>query len=321
MRGWCAVRSLGVGVSLPRVGFGTCLNLRVTEPGVVSQALYELVVAENARLTATVAQLGEQLAAAVARIEEMSARLATSSRNSSKPPSSDGLAKPAPRSLRARSGNGPGRPTGQAGLTLQPVANPDHRRTHEPRDCAGCGADLAGAPVVGAEQRQVFDLAVIGLEVTQHELVARRCSCGTVTKARPTVGVNAPVQYGPRIAGAGVSLFHGQFLSKARTAAALGDLFGAPVAPGTAASWTAKTAATITDQVLPVIADRIADAQVAHVDETGLRTAGELAWMHSASTDTDVLVSVHARRGTEGMNDAGVLPRFTGVAVGDVWAP
>ena len=51
------MRSLGVGVSLPRVGFGTCLNLRVTEPGVVSQALYELVVAENARLTATVAQL------------------------------------------------------------------------------------------------------------------------------------------------------------------------------------------------------------------------------------------------------------------------
>jgi hypothetical protein len=42
--------------------------------------------------------------------------------------------------------------------------------------------------------------------------------------------------------------------------------------------------------------------------------------MHSASTDTDVLLTVHAKRGTKGM-DADVLPRFTGVAVHDAWAP
>jgi transposase len=185
----------------------------------------------------------------------------------------------------------------------------------------GCGADLAAAPVAGVEARQVFDLSVICLEVTQHDLVSRRCSCGTVTKARPPVGVDAPVQYGPRLAGAGVYLFHGQFLSKARTAAAVSDLFGAHVAASTVASWTSKTAATITDQVLPVITDRITDAPVAHFDETGLRTAGRLAWLHSASTHTDVLLIVHEKRGTKAMDAAGVLPRFTGVAVHDAWTP
>lgn len=204
---------------------------------------------------------------------------------------------------------------------MEPVADPDHRRRHEPQACAGCGAGLAAAPVAGMEVRQVFDLLVIGLEVTQHDLVSRRCSCGTVTKARPPAGVDAPVQYGPRLAGAGVYLFHGQFLSKARVAAAVSDLFGADVAAGTVASWTSKTAATITDQVLPVITDRIADAPVAHFDETGLRTAGRLAWLHSASTDTDVLLTVHEQRGTKAMDAAGVLPRFTGVAVQDAWAP
>jgi transposase len=284
------------------------------EQEMVPAALYEQVLAQNARLA-------EQLAEALTQIAELQARLATSSRNSSKPPSSDGLAKPAPRSLRQASGRGPGRPKGQAGFTLEPVASPRYQLRHEPGACAGCGAGLAGAEVVGVDSRQVFDLPVIGLEVTQHDLVSRRCRCGTVTKARPPVGVDAPVQYGPRIAGTGVYLFHGQFLSKARTAVALGDLFGASVAEGTIASWVAKTAARITDQVLPVIRDRIAGAPVAHFDETGLRTAGKLAWLHSASTPTDVLLSAHAKRGTKAMDAAGVLPTFTGVAVHDAWAP
>jgi transposase len=280
----------------------------------VLQPSYEQLVVENAELRAA-------LAVALARIEELVARLGMSSKNSSKPPSSDGLAKPAPKSLRTRSGKGPGRPKGQAGVTLTPVDKPDHQFRYEPDACAGCGAGLAGAPVVGVDHRQVFDLPVIALEVTQHDLVARECSCGTVTKARPPAGVNAPVQYGPRIAGAGVYLFHGQFLSKGRAAAALGDLFGADVAAGTVASWTAKTAARITDEVIPVITDRIADAPVAHFDETGLRAAGKLHWMHSASTDTDVLLTVHAKRGVKGMDAAAVLPRYKGVAVHDAWAP
>jgi transposase len=101
----------------------------------------------------------------------------------------------------------------------------------------------------------------------------------------------------------------------------LGDLFDADVAPATVATWTHRAAAVITDEVIPVITDRIAEAPVAHFDETGLRTAGKLAWMHSASTGTDVLLSVHAKRGTKGMDAAGVLPRFKGVAVHDAWAP
>jgi len=293
----------------------------VSESGMVPQPSYEQLVAENAELRASLTLALARVEELQARVEELQARLGMSSRNSGRPPSSDGLTKPAPRSLRVRSGWGPGRPKGQAGFTLGLVEKPDHQFTHEPDVCPGCGAGLADAPVVGTERRQVFDLPVIGLEVAQHDLVSRACSCGTVTKARPPAGVNAPVQYGPRIAGVGVYLLHGQFLSQGRTASALGEVFGAQVAPGTVASWTAKTAATISGEVIPVIADRIAGAPVAHFDETGLRAQGKLHWMHSASTDTDVLLTVHARRGVKGMDAAGVLPRYKGVAVHDAWAP
>ena len=303
-----------MGGSVVMVGCPVCLDLGVSGSGSAPQSSYEQLVAENAELRAA-------LAVALARIEELAARLGMSSKNSSKPPSSDGLAKPSPKSLRGKSGKGPGRPRGQAGFTLLPVEKADRQVSHEPGLCAGCGAGLVGGPVVGVEHRQVFDLPPVALEVTQHDLLARRCSCGMVTKAAAPVGVNAPVQYGPRIAATGVYLFHGQFLSKGRTAAALGDLFGARVAAGTVASWTAKTAARITEAVIPVITGRIADAPVAHFDETGLRAAGKLHWMHSASTATDVLLTVHAKRGTKGMDAAAVLPRFTGVAVHDAWAP
>jgi transposase len=48
---------------------------------------------------------------------------------------------------------------------------------------------------------------------------------------------------------------------------------------------------------------------------------GERDWGASASSGKYVLVTVHAKRGTEGMDAAGVLPAFTGIACHDAWAP
>ncbi len=55
-------------------------------------------------------------------------------------------------------------------------------------------------------------------------------------------------------------------------------------------------------------------AEVAHFDETGFRVAGKLAWAHSASSGKFALVTAHAKRGTAGMDAAGVLPAFAGIA-------
>jgi transposase len=183
------------------------------------------------------------------------------------------------------------------------------------------GGDLHDALAVGVERRQVFDLPPVRIEVTEHQLVSRACGCGTLTKGVAPSGVSAPVQYGSRLAGIGVYLFHGQFLSRSRTVAALSDLFGVLVAASTPAAWTTRVAATLTSTALVVIRAAIVRAGVAHFDETGPRVAGRLHWMHSASTPTQVLLTVHPGRGVAGMEAAGVLPDFTGVAVHDAWAP
>lgn len=274
---------------------------------------YDDLVARNAELAAVLEQ-------ALARIAELEARLKLSSSNSSEPPSSDGLAKPAPKSLRGRSGRGPGRPKGQDGVTLERMADPDVV-IHRPQVCAGCGTSLAEAVEVGMAWRQVIDLPEPKPQVTEHQLITLACVCGHHTTATAPPEASAPVVYGPRLAGIGVYLLHGQFLSVSRTAAAIKDLFGVPVAAGTVAGWVKRTALGIIDTVLPVIAGRIAAAPVAHFDETGMRTGGRLAWLHSASTATDVLLTVHPKRGTTAMDAIGILPRFRGVAVHDAWAP
>ncbi len=264
--------------------------------------------------------LSAELGAARVRIAELEARLGQTSKNSSKPPSSDGLAKPAPKSLRRRGGRKPGGQDGHPGSTLAPVTTPDEVVVHEPDCCRGCGDDLGGAPEVGREHRQVFDIPPISVRVSEHQLIKRRCGCGAVTSAEAPEGVTAPVQYGPRITAIILYLYVGQLLSKKRTAAALAELFGTPVSQGTVAAMTTRAAGGL-GRFLEWTRANLAAAEVVNFDETGLRVEGRLRWVHSASTGKYSLIFVHDRRGTKGMDAAGVLPEFTGIAVHDVWAP
>jgi transposase len=267
-------------------------------------------------------QARAELAEARERIAELEARLRQNPRNSSKPPSSEGLAKPTPRprSLRKRSGRKPGGQNGHKGTTLAQVARPDREVRHEPGCCGRCGAGLAGQPVTGVERRQVFDLQPVRAEVTEHQLIERHCGCGHCTKAAAPQGAEAPVQYGPRTAAIIVYLHAGQFLSKQRTALALGELFGIPCSSGTVAALTARAAGRL-DRFLEHIRGQIAASEAAGSDETGFRVEGSLAWVHCARTGKYTLLMVHPKRGTKAMEAMDVLPRFAGVAVHDAWAP
>src|SRR5450755_3089115 len=97
------------------------------------QALRE----ENRILKALVAELlplKEQLAQANARITELEERVGKDSRTSSKPPSSDGLAR-LPRSSRRPSGKRPGGQAGHPGHTLSMVEHPEEVIHHRPKIC------------------------------------------------------------------------------------------------------------------------------------------------------------------------------------------
>src|ERR1039458_3076087 len=84
-------------------------------------------------------EMDVRLDASQQRVRQLEERLAKDSHNSSKPPSSDGLSKPKPKSLRARSGRPTGGQPGHSGQTLRMVEKPDCTVSHPVNQCAGCG--------------------------------------------------------------------------------------------------------------------------------------------------------------------------------------
>jgi transposase len=97
-------------------------------------------------------------------------------------------------------------------------------------------------------------------------------------------------------------------------------MFGCAPSPAVIAAAAKKIAAVISPAIGATTKALLA-SPVAHFDETGFRVAGKLAWVHSASAGRYVQHTVHAKRGTAGMDAAGVLPDFAGIACHDAWAP
>jgi transposase len=278
------------------------------------------LLAQNASLKAQLAELVGLVEVLRGQVEALKAQLSANSRNSSKPPSSDGLVKPSPKSLRGKSGRKPGRPKGGPGVTLDLVTEPDAVVRHRPVRCDGCGAPLRDGAPVAVERRQVFDVPAVSVQVTEHRVISCRCACGVVSAGTAPPFAARTVQYGPRVTGIAAYLMHQQFLSKARTAGALDDLFGLALVPSTVAGMVRRVARPL-GPVLERVRAALQAVPLAFFDETGMRVAGACHWLHSASTGRFSLLTVHRRRGRAGIDAAGVLSGFTGIAVHDAWAP
>ena len=288
------------------------------------EELLALARANPEALVDYVLALEEQIRRLEARFTELEARLAQNSRNSSRPPSSDGLRKPPPRSLRGSSGRKPGGQPGHPGNTLQAVAKPDQVKVHALTrcPCGQCGGvSLLGQPVLDHERRQVFDLPALQLSVTEHQAEIKRCPLsGRKVSAAFPAGVVAPVQYGPNFRGLTLYLFHQQLLPFDRLRQTCLDLFGQPLSLGT----LTQTSRSAHDALAPVesaVIRGIIQAAVVHVDESGLRVAGSLHWLHVACTPELTHYGVHANRGAEAMDALGVLPQCRQWLVHDHWKP
>jgi transposase len=274
--------------------------------------------AEFAAARAEIAELRAQNERLRAENAELKRRLGMNSRNSSKPPSLDGIAKPM--SLRKPSGRGPGKPKGAPGGALMQVADPDEVLTHAPSSCGACNADLAGAEVTAVERRQVFDLPEMGLEVTEHHIEHRRCGCGQVTAGTAPEGAAAPAQYGPQLKGLAVYLLNRQHLPYERCAELLADCLGADVATATLHTWAGQAVAAVAPHT-EAVRQQLIECEVVGFDETGTRIAGRTCWVHTACTRSLTLYLAHAKRGVQAFEALGVLPAFTKIAVHDGWKP
>lgn len=276
--------------------------------------------AENAALRAQLAQQAEQIVQLLQRIQELEARLAKDSHNSSKPPSSDPpFKKPPPRSLRQRSGKKPGGQKGHPGATRSLVDTPEHTVVVPLNGTCACGRDCALIAVEELpERRQVADL-VVHREVTEYRIVAGVCACGQVQRSGFPADVTAPVQYGPGVSALAVYLTQYHHLPFQRTAEVLRTVAGIALSPATIYTMVREAAQRLTGPVA-AISEALVQATVAHADESGMRVAGKLHWLHVLCTATLTVYFVHAKRGREALAAFGLLALFRGILVHDHWA-
>ena len=253
------------------------------------------------------------------RLDALESKVAKNSNNSSQPPSSDGLRKT--KSLREPSGKPPGGQLGHKGTTLKRVAEPTQTVDHPlPPHCLRCHSALPLAQAEVAERRQVIDIPSTLFDVIEHRTLAVTCNCGQAHVSSFPAAVTETVQYGPHVRAFGVHLTQGQMLPYARAAELIFDVYGLAISPATLLAWVAE-ARTALQATADQIANQLRAAPVLNADESGLRVAGKLHWLHIAASDTLTWYGVHAKRGLEAIEAHGILPKRLGVLVHDCWAP
>ncbi|GFO73983.1 transposase, IS66 family [Bathymodiolus platifrons methanotrophic gill symbiont] len=240
-------------------------------------------------------------------------RVTLNSKNSSKPPASDPNRK---KGNRKKSDKPSGGQKSHVGTTLQKIDAPDEieiitidRRT----------LPKGRYTEDGFETRQVFDIDIsrVVTEYQAQRLINEKGQCfiapfpDEVTKA---------AQYGNGIKAHVVYLSQYQLLPYNRIQEYFADQLGMPISEGSIYNFNELAYEKLAG-FETISKEHLVESPCIHADETGININGKRHWLHGTSNDQWTHFFPHAKRGTEAMNDIGILPHFHGILCHDHWKP
>jgi len=259
--------------------------------------------ARIAELEARVEKLEALVERLMAENAELKEKLGKSSRNSSKPPSSDGPADKAQRRSKKPTGRAPG---GQPGHDKheRPEAPPEKvskRVVLRPDRCAKCAKRLVGSDPE-PHRHQVFELPEIEPIVNEYLLHLLHCpDCGHATRAKLPPGVPTRI-FGPSVTAVASYLMGVHKLGKRGLAEALHDLFGLPISVGA----VVDTQQEASEALAAPYEEALSEAQAAPVknaDETSWREgngkSSAKAWLWTLVTSKVIVFMIHKSRGQD----------------------
>jgi transposase len=252
------------------------------------------------------------------RLKELEGRIKKNSSNSSKPPSSD-IEKPnKTKSTKQKSDKKPGGQPGRKGSNLRMHENPDEVIRFEISKCNNCGNNLKHAKTQ-VESRQEFEIPEPSMRVTEYQAESRDCKCcGYTTTACFPENITHQTQYGPRARSLMVYMNQHQFIPYHRASQFFEAVYGHKISPGTIVNAVGSLANRLTKLNFE-IKDFLAEADLAHCDETSMSVNGTKHWLHTVGTDQVSHFALHKNRGQKATLDIGILPKFEGTLVHDHW--
>ncbi|MCP4703508.1 MAG: IS66 family transposase [candidate division Zixibacteria bacterium] len=268
------------------------------------------LVREDKRLSAATKSMFEIL---ILIITLLANRLNLNSTNSSKPPSSDPNRK---KRQKRKTGKKPGGQKGHVGTTLKKVDNPDNVEV--------INVDRSKLPAgqyrhVGFDARQVFDIDISRV-VTEYRAQILENDKGKQFVASFPKGVTKAVQYGIGLKAHSVYMSQFQLVPYNRIQDYFADQLHIPVSEGSIFNFNKEAFQLLVD-FENLVKNKLTVAKFAHADETGINIGGKRHWLHGLSNDLWTLYAPHEKRGTDAMNDIGVLSSFKGVLCHDHWKP
>lgn len=267
---------------------------------------HKLLLEQNALIT--------ELLSRVVKLEE---QVSKNSKNSNKPPSTDGLAKK-PAFPRKRGGKRGG-VTGHKGKTLEIIAIPDVEIGLLPTHCS-CGTALDKSQAIVGERRQIFDLPEPKLRVTEYQKLVCKCGrCGLRTAGEFPLGVNSSTQYGSGVRALTTLLNCGFAMPVKKIQGLFTDLFAYSINEGTIVN-NNQRCSDLLEPTETIIKEKLLESSLGHSDETGVRVSGRLHWLHVFCNTLYTFFFVHTHRGKEALNSSSsILPDFSGWVVHDCW--
>ena len=275
---------------------------------------YQLCISEPR----TMAKLIIKLQALQDQVKELQDRLGLNSSNSSKPPSSNSPFDKKPKTTsngKRKSGGQKGR----EGKNLKMVKHPDTVIASIPQVCQDCGISLAEAQSRLVASRQVFDLPILKIQVTEYQVHTKQCPCcKTVNKGSFPDDITAPTQYGKGFDALISYLSVHQMLPYERITQVMNDLFSHPMSEGVILNALSRVDSKLSS-FNDATKEALLQSKVLHADETGINVRGKLHWAHIALSQSTTTCLLHPKRGVDAMKQMDILQSFKGIVVSDHW--
>jgi transposase len=254
-----------------------------------------------------------------ARVEKLERELSRSSRNSSRPPSSDPPGT-APKRGKDSSGRRAGAQPGHEGhgRELLPLSAVDEVLEYWPERC-DCGYVFAVGELRGVGEparHQVEELPVISARVIEHRCQRVCCpGCGRRTRAR-LPGDTAHSAFGPRLQAAVATLSVRNRVSRRDVAELSEELFGTRICAGTVDAILTR-AANALEEPYEDLVGRVRASESLNMDETGWRLKGSQRALWGMFTDRYAVFAVAPDRHEE--HAKRLLAGHEGIVTSDRW--